>query len=159
MYAPAEVMAVSPRLTTTRTPGIATEEGQCMSNDEEKIRRTLAEYCQHLDNRHFEEYAGTFTEDGVLDIHDGRAAILSWIKEGALATRPELRRKHATTNLVIDVTGDTAHVQSDCVMFDAIGDGPWAIMNQWRFDDQMQRVGDRWLIKSRKFIRDLGGVK
>lgn len=130
-----------------------------MSNDEEQIRRTLAEYCQHLDNRRFEEYAGTFTEGGVLDTHNGRAAILAWIKEGALATRPELRRKHATTNLVIDISSDTAHVQSDCVMFDAIGDGPWAIINQWRFDDQMQRVGDRWLIKSRKFIRDLGEVK
>jgi len=117
--------------------------------DEDQIRNTIARFCQALDDRRFEDWAATFTEDGVFGRSDGRAAILKMIQGGELATQPELRRKHAVTNVVIDVHGDTADASSDLTMFDKVGDSPWSI-RIGRYTDKLARQpSGGWLFTQR----------
>ncbi len=122
-------------------------------NDEEGIRRTLALYCHYLDGRQFQEWVNLFTEDGVWAGHAGRKAIEESILAGALAKRPELKRKHMCTNLIIEVDGDTAHASSDYIMFDAVDKEPWAVAGWGHYEDRMVRRQDKWLFVDRTFVR------
>jgi ketosteroid isomerase-like protein len=118
--------------------------------DEDQIRNTLARFCQTLDDRRFKDWSDTFTEDGVFGRSTGRAAILSMIEKGELATMPELRRKHTVTNSIITVQGDTADAVSDLAMYDRLGDdAPW-IVRVGRYTDRLARQADgSWLFTHR----------
>ena len=119
-------------------------------SDEDRIRHTIARFCQLLDDRRFDEWSRTFTEDGAFGRFEGRAAIHRMILGGELAVQPELKRKHTVANVVIDVQGDTAEVVSDLVMFDRVGDGPW-IIRLGRYYDQLARQADGdWLFTRRR---------
>ena len=122
-----------------------------MMTDEEHIRHTIASFCQALDDRRFQDWANTFTEDGVFGRSNGRAEILANILKGELATIPELRRKHTVTNAIIDVHGDTADSVSDLVMFDRTGDGPWTI-RVGQYTDRLVRRDGGWLFAERKLV-------
>jgi 3-phenylpropionate/cinnamic acid dioxygenase small subunit len=106
--------------------------------DADEIRNTLARFCQCLDDRRFEEFSQTFTEDGSFNDRVGRATILKWIQGAELATRPELKRKHTVVNSIITVQGDRAEAISDLVMFDQVGTTPWTI-RVGRYTDELAR--------------------
>jgi hypothetical protein len=117
--------------------------------DADEIRNTLARFCQFLDDRRFEEFSQTFAEDGAFGERVGRAAIFEWISHAELATRPELKRKHAVTNAIVEVLGDRAISSSDLVMFDQVGDGPVTI-RVGRYTDELVRQPDgAWLFSKR----------
>jgi ketosteroid isomerase-like protein len=117
--------------------------------DAERIRNLLAAFCQHLDARRFKEWSETFAEDGIFGARRGRAAIYESILAGELALNPQLQRKHAVVNAVINVDGDAATSVSDLVMFDSLADGPWTI-RVGRYTDRLRRTGDRWLFSERQ---------
>src|SRR5438067_12821629 len=118
--------------------------------DADEVRNTLARFCQYLDDRRFEEWSRTFAEDGAFGERVGRATILSWIQGAELATRPELKRKHAVVNAVVQVDGDRAQASSDLVMFDQVGDGPVSI-RIGRYDDELRRQSNgEWLFARRR---------
>ena len=118
--------------------------------DEDQIRNTLAAFCQHLDDRRFEDWANTFTEAGAFGRSSGRAAILRMIQGGELALQPDLKRKHTVTNAIIEVHGDTADVSSDLVMFDQVGDGPVTIRVGRYTDTLARQASGRWLFTRRQ---------
>jgi ketosteroid isomerase-like protein len=118
--------------------------------DEDAIRNTIARFCQHLDSRRFVEWSETFTEDGVFNKLNGRAAILTMIQQGELATKPELRRQHAVTNSVINVDGDTAIATSDLTMYDRIGDGPVTVQTGRYYDRLARQPDGQWLFTERR---------
>jgi 3-phenylpropionate/cinnamic acid dioxygenase small subunit len=119
-------------------------------SDEERIRKTLARFCQALDDRRFEDWSNTFTEDGAFGTREGRAAIHEMILGGELALQPDLRRKHTVTNAVIDVHGDTAEATSDLVMFDKTGDSPWTIRVGRYYDTLARQADGEWLFTRRR---------
>ena len=118
--------------------------------DEDAIRNTIARFCQNLDSRRFVEWSETFTEDGVFNQLNGRAAILNMILGGELATKPELRRQHAVTNSIIDVTGDTATATSDLSMYDRVGDGPITVQTGRYYDRLARQPNGDWLFTQRR---------
>ncbi|MBV8084845.1 MAG: nuclear transport factor 2 family protein [Chloroflexi bacterium] len=121
--------------------------------DEEGIRRTLALYCQYLDGRKFQDWANLFTEDGDWNGNVSRAAILDNISNGALAKRPELRRKHVCTNIIMRISGSEAEAQSDFMMYDANGPGePWHVAAWGRYVDRLVKRPEAWLFATRKLI-------
>jgi 3-phenylpropionate/cinnamic acid dioxygenase small subunit len=117
--------------------------------DADQIRNTLARFCQYLDDRRFEEWSQTFTEDGSFNDRVGRATILKWIQGAELATRPELKRKHTIVNAIISVDGEHAQSVSDLVMFDQVGDAPWTIRVGRYTDELVRQPGGEWLISRR----------
>jgi 3-phenylpropionate/cinnamic acid dioxygenase small subunit len=117
--------------------------------DADEIRNTLARFCQCLDDRRFEEFSQTFTEDGSFNGRVGRATIFEWISGAELATRPELQRKHAVMNAIIKVQGDRAEATSDLVMFDQVGEAPWTIRVGRYTDELARQPTGEWLLSKR----------
>jgi 3-phenylpropionate/cinnamic acid dioxygenase small subunit len=121
--------------------------------DELGIRRTLAAYCQHLDDGDFGALAHQFTTDGSITFGDrggarGRAEIESWFSEGYT---PERRGKHMTVNTIVDLEGDRATARSDFAFLGVV-DGELRPLFAGRYQDDFVRAEGRWLIRQRTAV-------
>jgi hypothetical protein len=125
--------------------------------DREAIRELLAIYCFKLDAGLHEEMAALFTEDGTWDTAFGtgttRAGIVAQLQKiAALSQGPRPRRAHLTTNIVIELNGDTATVRSNWVVIENTTQGP-GISSGGEYRDQLVKQGGRWLFRYRKIDR------
>lgn len=122
--------------------------------DKDEIRELLARYCFALDADRFEEMAALFTPDGVWETAfgtgTGRDGIVAQAR--SIATGPRLRRAHLTTNIVIDLDGDTATARSNWVVIQNTAAGP-AIGSGGAYADRLVKVDGRWFFKHRTIDR------
>jgi uncharacterized protein (TIGR02246 family) len=120
-----------------------------MTDDEDRIRRTLAEYSHRVDDGRFDQLEELFTEDArflVLgSVHQGRAAIRSYLES---VQGDGSRGKHVTTNSIVDVDGDTASVVTDYLLVRPTSSGV-GIVAAGRYHDELARQPDRWRFTSR----------
>jgi ketosteroid isomerase-like protein len=120
-------------------------------NDEEGIRRTIAEYCQLVDDGNFDEWIGLYVEDAVHEsggrVYRGRAAIEEFIRSIPLADL-----KHFTANSVIEVDGDSAYARTDWIAFRAGGDG-FGVAECGRYHDRFVKHDRRWFFAQRRNVR------
>jgi ketosteroid isomerase-like protein len=113
------------------------------------IRRTLAEYCQMIDDGDFTALAGCFAPDAQLiafgRTRDGRADVTALL---AKVMTPEARGKHLIGNVIVRLAdGQQADVASD---FAFIGrDGS---VQTGRYIDGFVAAGDRWLIARHEIV-------
>jgi len=123
-------------------------------SDKDEIRELLARYCFALDADGFEEMAALFTPDGVwqtaFGTGTGRAGIAAQAR--SIATGPRPRRVHLTTNIVIDLDGDTATARSNWALVQNTPDGP-AIGSGGSYSDRLTKLDGRWLFKHRTIDR------
>jgi uncharacterized protein (TIGR02246 family) len=123
-------------------------------SDKDAIRELLATYCFRLDADAFEDMAALFTEDGVWDTAfgkgSGRAGIVA--QASSIATGPRPRRAHLTTNIVIDLAGDHATVQSNWVVIQNTSNGP-KIGSGGAYSDRVVKRDGRWWFEYRKIDR------
>ena len=123
-------------------------------SEKDEIRELLARYCFALDAERFEEMAGLFTPDGVWETAfgtgTGRAGIVAQAR--SIATQPRPRRVHLTTNIVIDLDGETAKARSNWVLFANTESGP-AIGSGGGYLDQLVKVDGQWFFKHRTIDR------
>lgn len=115
-----------------------------------EVRRTLAAYCQTVDDGRFDDFAQLWAPDAVLRVAGdeilGRAAIRAWIER---AQPPERRGKHVTVNPLIDVeAADRARVSSDFVFLARTGGG-YVVSVVGRYLDVLEPHGGRWVFRSR----------
>ena len=123
------------------------------AEDAALIARTLALYCQLLDDLRFEDWGELFTEDAEWKAPSvtfrGRAAIVN----GVSAMEPEARGwvKHLAFAPVIEVeTPTSARVWSDlAVLAREPESGAWSVAASGRYCDEMQKEGGLWLFRSR----------
>ena len=117
--------------------------------DELQISRVLARYCHLIDDGRFDDVVALFTADGSFAFGDlaatGHAELRSWFEQ---MQPPELRGKHLTTNVVVEVDGDEAVVVSDFVFF-AFRERRLVPMVAGRYRDELTRVDGGWLIRRR----------
>ena len=121
--------------------------------DELGVRRTLAAYCQHLDDGDFPGVAQQFAPEGTINFGDhgeanGRAEIEAWFTEGYT---PERRGKHLTVNTIIELDGDRATARSDFAFLGFV-DGDLRPLFAGRYHDDLVRGDGRWLIQRREAI-------
>ena len=125
-------------------------------DDKNAIRELLATYCFHLDDAKFDEMAALFTEDGTWDTAFGkgttRAGIAAQARSIPVADGPRPRRVHLTTNIVIELNGDSATVQSNWVVIQNTNSGP-SIGSGGAYRDQVVKQDGRWFFKYRKIDR------
>ena len=125
------------------------------SMSEEAIRRTLAEYCQALDDGRFDEWAEVFTDDVRFEVMDrvleGIADVRSFIEA---AQGPEARGRHMLSEplIQIDQSGDTATAMTDYAFISQ----QLRITSAGRYHDTLVQRGGRWRISSREIVF-LGG--
>jgi len=125
---------------------------------ESQIRRTIARFAQYLDERRFAEWSELFTQDAVFQHLTGRGAILAFMRAEELATMPDLFRKHVTTNLIITLGANEAHVESDLVLHERLGKQPWILRMGKYIDDMVPGPGGRWLFASRQLEWTANGL-
>jgi hypothetical protein len=124
--------------------------------DKNAIRELLATYCFHLDNYHFAEMAALFTEEGTWDTAfgkgTGRAGIVAQAESISRSGTPRPRRVHLTTNIVIDLKGDQATVESNWCVVQNSASGP-RIGSAGGYRDQVVKRDGRWSFEYRKIDR------
>jgi uncharacterized protein (TIGR02246 family) len=81
--------------------------------DEAEIRELLLAFAHALDDKDWDAYAGTFTEDGVFEIFGQRRVGRAEIAAGPARDLTRFdRTQHFSTNHVIAVDGDEATARS-----------------------------------------------
>jgi ketosteroid isomerase-like protein len=122
--------------------------------DQECIRRVLAEFIQLRDDKRFAEWVELFTEDATFEYASHHLVGRSAIRENVQALLRNDRGKHLCVNSIIDVSGDTASVNSDFLKANPIDDGSGAtgygIGTMGRYEDHFVRQGGKWRIARRK---------
>jgi ketosteroid isomerase-like protein len=123
----------------------------------EQIRETVAAYAHSADTGRFDDLAGLFVDDGVLETEGqqsrGRAAIRAFLAGvgAALAeagARPLIR--HHVSNLRITVANsDEATGSAYFFVVTARGPDHWG-----RYRDVYARAGERWLFRHRRVRLD-----
>jgi len=120
-----------------------------VGEDEDGIRRTIAEYSQRCEDGHFDRWAELFTEDARLvfgeQTTEGRTAIKTYM-EGLQP--PAARGKHITANTLVDVDGSTATATTD-YLFVRASTGGLVLIAAGRYHDQLVRDGSRWQFRQR----------
>ena len=123
-------------------------------SDKDKIRELLARYCFALDADRFEDMAALFTPDGVWETAfgtgTGRDGIVAQAR--SIATGPRPRRVHLTTNIVIELHGDSATAQSNWMVMQNTPNGP-AIGSGGAYADRLVKVDGRWFFRHRTIDR------
>lgn len=121
------------------------------------IADRLAAASQAGDARKADAYAGCFAEDGLLDLSAGggallrgREAIRAWIGAPSVIPQPADRPagfiSHHLTTCKIDLTGpDTATARTYWLVTSPVG-----LDHNGYYDDRLRRIGEDWLLESRK---------
>ena len=124
--------------------------GAATSSAEEKIRKTIAQFCHFTDKGEFDNWVRLFADDGCIVLmgqeHRGHAALHAFIE---LDQPPELRGMHLTTDSVIEIAGNEAKVSSNFIF---VADGKTAslIVAAGRYHDILVEVGEKWLFARRE---------
>ena len=124
-------------------------------SDKDEIRELLARYCFALDADKFEEMAALFTPDGVWETAfgtgTGRAGIVAQANSIATGARP--KRVHLTTNIVIDLDGDTATARSNWALIQNVPSGVPIIGSGGAYADRLVKADGRWFFRRRTIQR------
>jgi uncharacterized protein (TIGR02246 family) len=125
-----------------------------MMSDKDEIRELLARYCFALDAGDFQAMAALFTPDGVWETAFGTGTGRDGIVRQAesISTGPRPRRIHLTTNIVIELDGDTATAQSNWALVQNAPGGP-SIGSGGGYSDRLAKVGGKWYFRHRKIDR------
>jgi len=137
--------------------------------DRAEIQNLQARYMFGLDFRDGEEYASTFTEDGVLDYGAGKiqgreaiAAFVNNMRAGAeeqqaqntSGLRPAASR-HNISNIVLEIDGDRA--TASAYWFNMGNNNPErsAVLSSFgHYEDELERVNGKWLFSLRKIYNE-----
>ena len=121
-----------------------------MGDDEDGVRRTLAQYSQWCDDGRFDRWAELFTDDARLvladEVAEGRPAIRHYMER---VLPPGTRGKHITANTLVAVDGDTADAHTDYLFVRPTAEG-LTLVATGRYHDQLVREGDRWRFRQRE---------
>ncbi|MHB1583570.1 MAG: nuclear transport factor 2 family protein [Acidimicrobiales bacterium] len=124
--------------------------------DRLEITELVARYNHAVDSGDGEAFAGTFTDDGALDVGarviEGRAALAAFA-----AQLPENVRapRHIASNLLIDGNDGAATLSAYVQMFSLTGDPPrQAVAASGLYDDRLVKIDGRWRFERRVFVAD-----
>jgi len=128
------------------------------STAHDRIRSTLAKYCQHVVDREYREWAELFDVDGVLhtqgqELH-GRQEILAYIEQTYGSAPPAV---NLTVNSVIEVSGSTAAATSEFVTLRPRDSG-FEVKSFGRYLDRLvERAGEWYFLERRIVARGVAG--
>jgi hypothetical protein len=134
------------------------------ADDRAEIENLAARYMFALDFLKADDYAATFTEDGILNhgggIERGRQEIREFIHE-SIKTREERDAKtlsegkkskparHFITNMVIDIEGDKATARAYWVNVSSGNDDYARTFAYGHYEDSLEYINGEWLFSKR----------
>jgi 3-phenylpropionate/cinnamic acid dioxygenase small subunit len=115
-------------------------------NDFSAVRQLLAEYCQLMDDRRYDEWSHLFADNGVWALggreYRGPAEVRGYMEQ-LLRERPQRRTRHLNTNLLIELDGAEGRATSDYAMLAREPDeAPWIVVAFARYMDRVARRPD-----------------
>jgi hypothetical protein len=131
---------------------------QLTTEDRLDIQDLMARYSRAIDFGRWDELPGFFTEDCTLDFgklmgsHRGRDAVAGF------ATTLEgtgLTMRHYVTNCIIEGGGDRATATTYVLAF--TGQIGSLMPTTGRYEDELRKVGGRWLLHVRRGIIEMPG--
>jgi uncharacterized protein (TIGR02246 family) len=126
---------------------------------EEGIRRTIALGAQKIDDGDAEGYVALFTQDARLttrgNFFAGRADILAGTIAAFSTWPPNSATKHHIGGSVINVDGTTATAVTDLVVFQALSEGGWAVLQAGRYHDSFVEEDGQWRISERRVAAEV----
>lgn len=146
--------------------------------DKIEINELMMRYALGLDTADPDLYASVFTEDAYLNVagiaYEGHQTIKDMIASIRNTVTTQGRKpdphgyifgavRHVNTNIIMNIHGDTAEVESYSVEIASSGRNekgqglPQRIINFCRYQDDLVRQDGKWLIKKRLIIGDLYG--
>jgi len=127
--------------------------------DKEEIRELISRYCLYVDAGRGEEWAGLFTEDGVLDSpvmgrFEGRAKLLEMMQKYAEFTGDSTQPRHFISGILIDFE-NPEHAFAECyfLMMHA-EDGKTIPVLCGRYEIRAKKVDGVWRFSEFKTLPD-----
>ncbi|MGI5508455.1 nuclear transport factor 2 family protein [Streptomyces sp. CA-106131] len=119
---------------------------------ERAVRRSLADYCDHVDRYDVPGILALFAPDGWYDLGFGRV-FRGPVELRALFSRVEVYRatSHHVSNIVVDVdpAGDAAISRAALYAYHVRREDDSEAHVWGQYHDRFVRAGDRWLVQSR----------
>jgi hypothetical protein len=133
--------------------------------DKDAIRELLADYCFRLDGYELAELGSLFTATGRWISRNGQAqgprGIESFMGKLVPPPGPGTRRKHFTTNIIIELDdadpGGRARVRSNFLVVRDTAQGP-AIAVAGTYIDEVVRRDGAWRFERRELFHDIAGA-
>lgn len=129
--------------------------GTLSTEDRLAIGEVLAAYCHHLDLGRWEEFRALFTDDCRLDFgelmgrFEGRDGVTRFTD---VMAGMGLFMRHFTTNVVL--TGDDTRVRAESYVLAVTGPAGARAQTTGRYEDELVKMGGRWLIRNRRALLD-----
>jgi hypothetical protein len=130
--------------------------------DSRPIEQLIFEYARRIDSGDFPGVAELFRHGKICspvgEPAVGYEAVLA-MYQNATRLYPDgtPRTRHLTTNLIIDIEGDTASCQSYFTVMQALPDFPLQAIICGSYEDQFERADGNWRFSSRTMYPDLLG--
>jgi hypothetical protein len=154
-------------------------------NEESKVREVLSRYLRATDERDGVKQSSLFAEEGILQIYFltesrkyeplgsvlvGRQAICDAMPDFMAAHVGGAPSHHMTTDHIIDIDGDTAHMNAQFFAFEVIADptpqsdpadasrgvrGHLQLYASGYYDMDLRLIGDEWKIVHNRVLADL----
>jgi ketosteroid isomerase-like protein len=126
--------------------------------DREAIRHCLFSYCRGIDRIDADLILSAYWPDAT-DEHGNFTArsAQEFVDHAVPILQAMEQTKHYLTNILIDIHGDTAYVESYTLAFHRLRkpDGTrFDNLSSGRYVDRMERRDDEWRIKRRVIVRD-----
>jgi ketosteroid isomerase-like protein len=123
-----------------------------MSTDQEAIRNLLGKHAQLTDDGEVAQRVKLYVDDGAFQMGTRRSSGLAEIEAAFAANAANAKGgKHITSNMVIDLSNDEAHVQTDFAFFSTTDKGivPAAT---GRYYDTLVKHDGVWLYRERRVV-------
>jgi 3-phenylpropionate/cinnamic acid dioxygenase small subunit len=137
-------------------------------SDEQAIANLLYTYAERVDAGDFDGVSALFAHAAFrtsrYDSGDGpRGSAVGDLMRSTVITYPEgaeygtPRTKHVTTNLIVELDGDTASTRSGYTVLQSTDNGVIGVIITGRYHDRFERVDGQWRFADRLVFMDLFG--
>lgn len=124
--------------------------GETDLRDIEQIRKLIAVYNFAFDTRDEAGFTACWTEDGFAERHNSELQHRGHAQLAALVRDFPVDGRHLTTDLIIDLHGDTATTRSYMLYLDM---GPPCEISMFGvYNDELVRVDGTWKFRRRSFV-------
>jgi hypothetical protein len=122
----------------------------------QRIQQAITRYCHGVDRCDLEMLKSAFWEDGMSDYGMGKMPNNSFCEMLLPAVSQMKLTQHRASNILIEIDGNCAKVQTYCVAFHLIGspDDEQEMEVGGRYLDEFEERNDEWLIKNRVYVMD-----
>jgi ketosteroid isomerase-like protein len=131
-----------------------------MSDDHVAIQNLIARYALLVDTGDFAGVGDLFAEATFVGVGEftGREAVTGMLERTVIRYQDGTPgTQHATSNLIIEVDGDTADTRAYVTIFQALPDFPLQCIAAGRYRDSFARVDGRWRFARRHVTIHLRG--